>query len=147
MCATARLCANQGKLAEAAGWCEQAIAADKLHPHSHYLLATIRQELGQAEAAEQSLKRALYLDPNFVLAYFTLGNLCLSQGRQEEARRYFGNALALLRQRTFHEILAEGDGLTAGRLHEIIQSVVDSLPSAAAMRHPKGVNHEPKNSR
>jgi len=147
LCATARLCANQGKLAEAAGWCEQAIAADKLYPQSHYLLATIRQELGQAEAAEQSLKRALYLDPDFVLAYFALGNLRLSQGRQEEARRYFGNALALLRQHPSNETLPEADGLTTGRLHEIIQSVVDSLPSAAAMRSQKGVIHAPRNSR
>ncbi len=128
LCVTARLCAGQGRLAEAAGWCEQAIAANRLNPQSHYLLATIRQELGQADAAEQSLKRALYLDPDFVLAYFTLGNLRRSQGRREEAGRYFGNALALLQRRPCHEAIMESDGLTAGRLEDIIRSALDNLP-------------------
>lgn len=132
--ATARLCANQGKLAEAAEWCGQAIAADKLNPQSHYLLATIRQELGQADAAEQALKRALYLAPDFVLAYFSLGNLRLSQGRYAEAERYFGNALALLQEYPFHEIIPESDGLAAGRLTEIINSVLASLPHAATIQ-------------
>lgn len=141
LCISARRCANQGNLTEAADWCKQAIAADKLNPLSHYLLASIRQELGQTDAAEQSLKRALYLDPDFVLAYFTLGNLRLSQGRQAEAGRCFENALGLLRQRPLEEIIAESDGLTVGRLNEIIQSVLDSQPSAYAMRERKGARY------
>ncbi len=141
LCATARLCANQGRLGEAADWCRQAIAADKLNPHSHYLLATILQELGQENAAEQSLKRALYLAPEFVLAFFTLGNLYLTRGRYAEARRNFSNALALLQQHLPDETVAEADGLTVWRLHKIIQSVLDSTPSAAAMHHKKGVSH------
>ncbi len=123
----ARTCANQGKLAEAIEWCEKAIASDKLDPASHYLLATIRQEQGQGDAAAQSLKRALYLDPDFVLAHFALGNLCLSQGPHRDAERHFGNALALLRARPHAEILPESEGLTAGRLIEIVMSVQSSL--------------------
>jgi chemotaxis protein methyltransferase CheR len=88
---TARACANQGKLAEAAAWCEKAIAADKLNPAPQYLLATIRQELGQSDAAMRSLMRALYLDPDFVLAHFALANLCLAQGLRRKAERHFDN--------------------------------------------------------
>jgi len=123
----ARTCANQGKLAEAIEWCEKAIASDKLDPGSHYLLATIQQEQGYADSAAQALKRALYLDPEFVLAHFALGNLCLSQGRHRDAERHFGNALALLQVRPHAEILPESEGLTAGRLIEIVMSVQASL--------------------
>ncbi|MBI2224294.1 MAG: chemotaxis protein CheR [Betaproteobacteria bacterium] len=123
----ARISANEGKLADAIEWCEKAIASDKLDPASHYLLATIRQEQGQVGAAAQSLKRALYLDPEFVLAHFALGNLCLSQVRHRDAERHFGNALALLRVRPHAEILPESEGLTAGRLIEIVMSVQASL--------------------
>jgi len=126
----ARTCANQGKLAEAAEWCEKAIAADKLNPAHQYLLATIRQELGQSDDATQSLMRALYLDPDFVLAHFALGNLCLSQSRRREAERHFDNALALLHTHPHDEPLPESEGLTAGRLTEIITSVRASLPRA-----------------
>jgi len=126
----ARTCANQGKLTEAAERCEQAIAADKLNPAHQYLLATIRQELGQSDAATQSLMRALYLDPDFVLAHFALGNLCLSQSRRREAERHFDNALTLLHAHPHDELLPESEGLTAGRLTEIITSVRASLPRA-----------------
>lgn len=132
-CLMARLCANQGKLAEAAEWCGKAIVSDKLNPQNHYLLATILEELGQDDAAEQSLKRALYLEPNFVLAHFALGNLRLSQGRHSEAQRHFANALALLQRLPLDEILPESDGLTAGRLGEIISSALTTLPRAAEM--------------
>ncbi|MDP2030746.1 MAG: CheR family methyltransferase [Thiobacillus sp.] len=128
---TARACANQGKLAEATEWCEQAIAADKLNPAHHYLFATIRQELGQSDLAVQSLMRALYLDPDFVLAHFALGNLRLAQGRRREAERHFRNTLALLHRHPRDETLPESDGLSAGRLVEIITSVLSSLPRAA----------------
>lgn len=131
LCRTARFYANQGQLTEAIAWCEKAIAADKLNPATHYLLATIRQEQGESEAAAQSLTRALYLDPDFVLAHFALGNLHLSQGRHREARRHFDNAQALLHTHPQDEILPESEGLTAGRLGEIIAFVRLSLPRAA----------------
>ncbi|MGB7541433.1 MAG: CheR family methyltransferase [Burkholderiales bacterium] len=126
----ARICADQGKLAEAIDWCSQAIAADKLNPAHHYLLAAIQQEQGQSDAAERSFKRTLYLDPDFALAHFALGNLRLSQGRRREARRHFGNARALLQARPQDELLLESGGLTAGRLGEIILSAQESLPRA-----------------
>ncbi|MDP2256576.1 MAG: CheR family methyltransferase [Polaromonas sp.] len=126
----ARACADEGRLAEAAEWCEQAIAADKLNPAHYYLHAAICQERGQSETAERSLGRALYLAPDFALAHFALGNLCLSGGRQREARRHFDNALSLLRACPADVLLPESDGLSASRLVEIITSVQASLPRA-----------------
>jgi chemotaxis protein methyltransferase CheR len=127
LCWTARSHANLGELTEAIKWCEKAITANKLNPAAHYLLATIHQELGQGEIAAQSLMRTLYLDPDFVLAHFALGNLCLSQGSHREAERHFDNALALLHAHPHDELPLEADGLTAGRLTEIITSVRTSL--------------------
>jgi chemotaxis protein methyltransferase CheR len=124
----ARACANRGELAEAAECCEKAIAADKLNPACHYLLAAIQRELGQDDGAVQSLMRALYLDADFVLAHFALGNLWLARGRRREAERHFDAALSLSRARPRDEVLPESDGLTAGRLGEIIASVRSSLP-------------------
>lgn len=128
----ARNCANQGRLDEAVEWCEKAIAADKMNPSHHYLLATILQEQGQHDIAIRSLMRALYLDPDFVLAHFALGNLHQSQERYREAQRYFGNVLLLLRNHPPDETLLEADGLTAGRLAEIVSSLQASFPQLVA---------------
>lgn len=127
----ARSCANQGRLGEALEWCEKAITADKLNPAHHYLLATILQEQGRHDTAIQSLMRALYLDPDFVLAHFTLGNLHQSQERYRQAQRHFENTLLLLRRHPPDETLPEADGLTAGRLAEIVTALLESLPQPA----------------
>lgn len=124
----ARTCANEGRLAEAGEWCEQAICTDKLNPALHYLRAVICLEQGQIEEAERSFRRALYLEPDFALAHFALGNLCLSRGRPREARRHFGNALALLRACAANDPLPESGGLSAGQLVDIIVSVQAGWP-------------------
>jgi chemotaxis protein methyltransferase CheR len=124
----ARIHANQGELAAALQWCEQTIAADRLNPVGHFLLAAILQEQGRMEEAMVLFKRTLYLDQDFVLAHFALGNLHLAQGNRRETRRHLNNALELVRKLPQDEILPEADGLSAGRLAEIITSVMASLP-------------------
>ncbi len=121
----ARIHANQGDLASARQWCMQAIDADRLNPVGHYLMAVVLLELGQTDGSMQELKRTLYLDPYFVLAYFTLGNLYRQQGRHKEAGKHFENALLLLDVRPPEEILPEAEGMTAGRLAEIIHTLRD----------------------
>lgn len=132
MSRTARDYADRGRLDDAVAWCERAVAADKLNPQYHYLLGTIEQERGRHDAAARSLVRALYLDPDFVPAHFTLGNLRLSQDQQRDAERHFDIALALLRAQPRDEVLPESDGLTAGRLVEIIESVRANLQALSA---------------
>ncbi len=121
----ARIHANQGDLAGARQWCVQAINADRLNPVGHYLMAIVLLEQGQTDGSMQELKRTLYLDPDYVLAYFTLGNLYWQQGRHKEAGKHFENALLLLNARPAEEILPEAEGMTAGRLAEIIHTLRD----------------------
>jgi chemotaxis protein methyltransferase CheR len=121
MTLVARAYANQGKLTEALGWCERGIAADKLDAGLHYLHATVLQEQGVLNEARGSLKRALYLDPDFALAHFALGSLARRQGKSRESQKHFNNALVLLRACPQEEIVPESEGMTAGRLMEIIR--------------------------
>jgi len=126
----ARVYANQGKLAEASRCSEQAVAADRLNPSYHILYATILQEQGSISEAAQALQRALYLEPNLVLAHFALGNIARRQEKVREAGRHFDNARALLSAYSREQVLPEFDGMTAGRLMEIIQSMQEVQVSA-----------------
>ncbi len=136
MALLARAYANQGKLAEALKWCEKAIAADELNSGLHYLRATILQEQNALDEAVLSLKRALYLDPNFVLAHFALGNLTLQQGKWKESGKHFENVLSLLSAYWQEDILPESEGMTAGRLVEIIRSTNSGQRSASPPPSP-----------
>jgi chemotaxis protein methyltransferase CheR len=121
----ARALANQGKLSEALYWCDRWIAADKLNPSGYFLRAVVLQEEGAADQAVESLRRALYLEPNFVLAHFALGNLTRNRGNLQDACKHFRNVLRLLRDCRMDDILPESDGITAGRLTEIVNSILN----------------------
>ena len=118
----ARVHANEGHLSEASRLCREAIMLDKLNPSHHYLLATILLEEGLAEEATTSLKAALYLEPGFILAHFALGDLSRRRGRIAESQKHYQNALLLLASRAPQEVLTDAEGMTAGRLTEIIRS-------------------------
>ena len=124
----ARTWANQGRLAQARRWCEQAIVADRLNPGLHYLCATILQEQGALDDAVVALRRALYLDQYFV-SHLALGSLALQRGACEEARKHFETMLTLLSAYRPEEILPESGGITAGRLRAIIASMYPAHPT------------------
>jgi chemotaxis protein methyltransferase CheR len=120
----ARTYANQGQFDEALEWCDKALGVEMLNPGYHYLRATILQEQAQWDEADKSLRKALFLDPDFVLAYFALGNLNRQQGRLEDAKGYFENVGDLLKAYAPDDVLPESDGITAGRLGEIVHAML-----------------------
>jgi chemotaxis protein methyltransferase CheR len=125
----ARALANQGRLAEALGWCDRWIAADKADAAGHYLRGVVLLEQGDPDEARRALQRVLYLDPSFVLAHFALGNLARRRGQHDEADRQFGNTLRLLRRLAPGDRLPESDGLTAGRLTQTITALTAAEPT------------------
>lgn len=116
--------ANQGKLSAAVTLCEKAITANKLDHSIYYLQATILQEQNQDEQAIASLRRTMYLDPDFVLAYYSLGNILLHQGNLAGAKKNYRNVLSILEKFQQDDIIPESEGLTAGRLKEIINTTI-----------------------
>ncbi len=126
----ARACANQGQLKEALSWCDQWIAAEPLESGARYLRAMILEETGNTDEARRSLQQAIYLEPEFVLAHFALGNLARNARQLREARRHFDNTLALLHKLPGDAPLPESDGLTAARLKEVVESlfVLENAP-------------------
>ena len=119
-----RIKANEGKLTEALELSGQAIASDKLNAGLHYLRAAVLQEQGEVLEAARSLRRALYLDQDYALAHFALGNLALRQGKTAESQRHFENALLLLSKLPADHVLPDTDGISAGRLAEVISSMM-----------------------
>jgi len=82
------------------------------------------------EKAIGALKRALYLAPDLVLAHFALGNLCLQQSHFKESNRHLRNALLLLRKYPPEGVVPESEGITAGKLVEMITAMTERTESA-----------------
>lgn len=112
--------ANTGQPAKALEFLKELIQQNKLDPHLHFLQGSIFQEIGQNKDAQQAFKKTLFLDPQFVLAYFSLGNLYLKEGNTKASTLYFRNALEIL-ERLKPEDVLQGEGeMTADRLKNLI---------------------------
>ncbi len=119
-----RAYANIGELAEARRWCEKAINLEKLNAEYYHLLSVILIEQNEITLAENFLLKALYSDPDFALAHFTLGNLVKSMGREKEACRHFNNTVKILSKHDPENPVPGGDGMTAGSLAEIVRAFI-----------------------
>jgi chemotaxis protein methyltransferase CheR len=115
--------ANLGRLDEAKKWSKEAITINKINYRTYYLLANILLEADQREEAIASLRNALFIEPNFILASFTLGNIYHKMGKKNEARKHFENASSILSVYSSNETVPESDGLTVSYLREIIKSI------------------------
>ncbi len=123
----AQILANRGELTEALAWCDRAISGDVLNPTHRFLRAIVAQELGRLDEAKRSLEQALYLDQDFVMAHFALGNLTKRIGRHVLSRKHFRSALRLLQRLEPDAPVPESAGLTASRLTEIMQSTSEGV--------------------
>jgi chemotaxis protein methyltransferase CheR len=122
-----RMLADQGNLEEALLNCNEAIASDKLAPGLYFLRASILQELDKSTEAIASLKQAIYIDQDYIMGHFALGNLFIRQGNAKNAKRCFNNVIDLLARFKNEDILPESEGLSAEYLREIIITNMDTI--------------------
>lgn len=119
--------ADQGFLGQAQEYCEKAIIINKLEPDYHYLLATILIEKGDDSLAIESLKKVLYLEPDFMLAYFHLAKLAYKQPSLTQANKYLNKLLLLMGKCSPNDLIPNTLDLTVGRLTEIVKEMIKNI--------------------
>lgn len=122
-----RTYANQGDLNLAVEWSEKLLQADELNPTHHYLHAILLQDQGKISEAIKSIKKVLFIDPNFMMAYLVLGILEKQQGNKPAALRNFKVALELLNNHLPEDILLHAEEFTTEYLKDIISNNIESL--------------------
>lgn len=93
---TALEAADAGRLSEALEAADAMLASDPLNAEAHFVRGLATRVAGHAEDGVSSLRRALYLDPEFALAAFELGRAHDALGQPEPARRSYRQALQCL---------------------------------------------------
>jgi chemotaxis protein methyltransferase CheR len=119
--------ANQGKLVNACQWCESALLADKTDPSLYYTYATILHERHENAKALQVLAQSLYLDSDFIPAYYLGGILHLKQNSLEAASRHLRNALDLLTKLPPEEQISGMEDVNAEKLMMLIQTLYKKI--------------------
>jgi chemotaxis protein methyltransferase CheR len=118
-----RVLGNLGRYEEGLEWCRRATALDPENPFPYYIAALIQEELGKNDDAFENLRRSLYVDKNFVLGHFSMANYYRWRRDEERAARSYRNVVRLLEKRGDDEQIT-GDGLTVGRLREIVAQIL-----------------------
>lgn len=126
-----RAYANEGRLELAESWCRKAIAADRINAETHYLMASILQELGREEEAEESLKRVLYLDHDCILAHYNLGNIALRRGDATMAGRHFRITEKILSKLPDNAVVPYSEGLNSAKLLQILRTTITRVGTKA----------------
>lgn len=121
--AKCRLLANEGNLEDALEWCHKAISKYKMNPGYYHLIANIHQELGNISDAILALKKAIYINSDFIMAYFDLGNLNLKEEKYKEAFKNFRNVHMLLNNLNENDVIPHSDEMTVGMLKQIIDNI------------------------
>jgi chemotaxis protein methyltransferase CheR len=116
----AKIFASRIRLPEAERWIELALANRELSPEGHYLRGLILQEQSRLEEALEAFRRACFLDPTFVLGHFAVAGLFGRTGQGARAQKALDTVTQLLKGRRDDELLPEGDGLTVGRLLDLV---------------------------
>lgn len=115
-----RSLADQGKWDDALRACDAVLSGDALNWRPHYLRALILDQMGDKEACEAALRRAIYLDRRAVLPHYHLGLFLQRAEETEAARRSFRNVLTLLEHQPDDMLVDEGEDLDAGQLRETV---------------------------
>lgn len=119
--------ANMGNLTDARKWGEKLLSQDEFSVDSYYLVATILMEENETTMAESILKRALYLDPHHILSHFLMGNITNRLGKKHLSAKHFQNVKELLSPLYVNEVVPGSDGLTAGRIRDIVETFISNL--------------------
>lgn len=125
--AIAKWYADQGQIVLADSWLRLVLQQAPLSAPGHYLHGLVLQADGRLDAALAALRRCVFADPEFVLGHFALANLCVRLGQAPRAAKELDLVAQWARTRAGHEIVPEGDGLTVGRLREMMTSQAELI--------------------
>jgi chemotaxis protein methyltransferase CheR len=117
--------ADEGKWLEAARECERLLVETPLDPIAYFYQALILEQLKQYADAEQSYRRAIYLDRGFVLAHYHLALLLGRTSRIPAATQSLRTVERLLASLNKSQPIPDADGLTAGNLGELVDMHVE----------------------
>lgn len=118
---------SAGNIELAIDWCRKGIEENKLSARFYILLANLLNISGDAAGAVEELKKAVYLDPGSFLANFYIANIYRKNNNLELARRHLNSALSIISRFEQDEVLEETEGVTAGRMKEIVERQLKTL--------------------
>lgn len=120
-----RTLSNSGNLMEALQACNDALGKHDTEPRLYFYQGLLKRGLGEGQSAEESLKRALFLNRTYVMAHYHLGLIQFHRGNRVSGRRHLANAARLSLALPQETALLDGDGLQPDTLIDLVRFHLD----------------------
>ena len=120
--------ADQGNLESAAQLCERLLDREKLNPVAYFYHALILEQMGRRRETQEALRRAIYLDRNFIIAHYYLGLIQQRLRQPKDAFRCFRNVIHLLAGLPADQLIPAADEFTVSELRQLAQIHMEALP-------------------
>lgn len=115
----ARSQADQHAFGDANAWLERALEIDRTDAHAYWLQALLLQQRNDTSAARNAIQKALYLEPDFVMANFLHAQLLLKGGQTKRAAKALAICDELLARQDAGAIVPDSDGLSVAQLKNL----------------------------
>lgn len=101
------------------------LSDEPLMIEAQLLDASFSEECGDLDSAEQSYRRALYIDRNCPMAHFHLALVQQQRGNASGAAQSVKTTLKLIADKPPHDLVQYGEGVCYGRLREMARTVLE----------------------
>ena len=112
--------ANRQRVMQAHARLDKAIEIEPLLADGHYLRALLHMESGDVDAAQTSLRAALYCERNHPLASFMLGNIHAQTGKIKRATRFWENTHQAISDLEADSPISDISNTTAGQIEALV---------------------------
>ena len=112
---------------DALRWCTKGIEQNQLYLPHYLAMANIFQMINANDEAIKTLQTAIYLEPENILANFSLSNLHRKNNEPDLAKKYLQVTLNILEKFDAGHIIEESEGLTAGSMRTMVASFIKNL--------------------
>ncbi|MBC7532784.1 MAG: hypothetical protein H7318_14520 [Oligoflexus sp.] len=120
---SARQMADLGDLNGSLSAIDKLLQQEQLDARAHFLRGVLLYQMALNPQAEESLRKAIYLDRDFILAHYQLGLVYHRLQQSDKAQHYFNNTKSLLFAVPSESILFEGNGMTACSLLSVLNII------------------------
>ncbi|MGH8352983.1 MAG: CheR family methyltransferase [Pseudomonas sp.] len=129
----ARSWADQQQAEEAEAWLQRALALDPCSATAYWLLALLQQQSGAGKAALVAVQKALYLDPDFILAHFHQARLLRAEGRLNASNKALRVCCQLLERQAQDAPVPLGEGLSCAQLRRLCEQLMEGQPACPSL--------------
>ncbi len=124
--------ANLGKLQDAIFYCNESLTLDPNNTHTYSIMAMALSELNMMTEAEVALRKAIVIDPQYVIGHYQLGLLLLKNKQNNLGLQSLRNALRIVKTKNPESEVPYFKGLKYGKLMETFSHELDIYESKNA---------------